>query len=155
MLKEEANYWWETKRAMEGVTIVPWKRFIDLFLEKYFPKHLERQMELKFLELKQGNMSVPEYETKFTELSRFAPHQVLTDDQRALRFQQGLRPWIQNRIAMLELTSYATVVQKATIVEKGSELYDHERNNKRRNPSQDRREGKRSNNSNTRKQMVV
>ncbi|KAL8147604.1 hypothetical protein AgCh_005068 [Apium graveolens] len=34
---------------------------------------MENQMELKFLELKQNNLSVAEYEAKFTELSRFMP----------------------------------------------------------------------------------
>ena len=71
---------------------------------------MEGQMELKFLELKQNNLSVMEYETKFTELSRFVPELVSTEEKKARRFQQGLRQWIQNRIAVLELTDYATVV---------------------------------------------
>lgn len=44
-------------------------------------------MELKFLELKQGNMTVAEYEAKFLELSRFVPYHVDTDEKRAKRFQ--------------------------------------------------------------------
>ncbi|XP_074355258.1 uncharacterized protein LOC141693960 [Apium graveolens] len=69
MLKGEANYWWEAKKTLETTFPIPWTRFTKLFLEKYFPKYMENQMELKFLELKQGNMSVAEYEAKFTELS--------------------------------------------------------------------------------------
>ncbi|XP_074342767.1 uncharacterized protein LOC141680439 [Apium graveolens] len=83
---------------------------------------MENQMELKFLELKQGNMSVAEYEAKFTELSRFVPYHVNTDEKKAKRFQQGLKPYIQNRIAVFEITNYTTLVQKAAIVESGSEL---------------------------------
>ena len=78
-------------------------------------------MELKFLELKQENMTVAEYEAKFTELSRFVPKFVSTDAKRARRFQQGLKQWIQNRVVVLEITNYATLVQKASIVEAGSE----------------------------------
>ncbi|KAL8088548.1 hypothetical protein AgCh_038363 [Apium graveolens] len=47
------------------------------------------QMELKFLELKQGNMSVADYESKFEELSRYVPSYVDTNRKKAKRFQQG------------------------------------------------------------------
>ncbi|XP_063949873.1 uncharacterized protein LOC135152720, partial [Daucus carota subsp. sativus] len=92
-LKNEATYWWES----------------ELFLEKYFPRFLQDQMELNFLELKQGNMSVVEYENKFAELARFVPTYVETDRQKAKRFQQGLKPWIRSKLAILQLETYAAV----------------------------------------------
>ena len=106
---------------MEPHGIIAWGRFTELFLDKYFPRFMETQMELKFLELKQDNMTVAEYEAKFTEFTRFVPEFVNTDAKRARRFQQGLKQWIQNRVAILEITDYATLVQKASIVEAGSE----------------------------------
>ena len=121
LLKGEANYWWEAKKNMEPVGVIPWGRFTELFLEKYFPSYMEAQMELKFLELKQGILTVAEYEAKFTELSRFVPEYVNTEVKKARRFQQGLKPWIQNKVALLEITDYATLVQKASIVEQGSD----------------------------------
>ena len=87
MLKGEANYWWEAKKTMEGNAVISWTRFTQLFLEKYFPKYLKNQMELKFLELKQGTMTIADYEAKFTELSRFVPYHVDTDEKRAKQFQ--------------------------------------------------------------------
>ena len=86
MLKGEANFWWESKKNLEGEGIITWERFSKLFLDKYFPKYMEGQMELKFLELKQNNLSVAEYEAKFTELSRFVPEFVNTEEKRARRF---------------------------------------------------------------------
>ncbi|XP_074323783.1 uncharacterized protein LOC141660694 [Apium graveolens] len=80
---------------------------------------MEAQMELKFLQLKQDSMTVAEYENKFSELSRFVPHYVDTNAKRTRRFQQGLKPWIQNRVAILEILDYAILVQKAQIVERG------------------------------------
>ena len=88
---------------------------------------MEGYIELKFLELKQNNLSVPEYEAKFMELSLFVMELVNTEEKRARRFQQGLRQWIQNWIAVLEVTDYATVVQKETIVEIGSEQSQKEK----------------------------
>ncbi|KAL8119802.1 hypothetical protein AgCh_017061 [Apium graveolens] len=130
LLKREANYWWETKKNMETDAIITWERFNQLFLGKYFPRFMENQMEIKFLELKQNNLSVAEYEAKFTELSRFVPEFVSTEEKKARRFQQGLISWIQNRVAILELTDYATLVQKATIVEARSEQMQKEREKK-------------------------
>ena len=43
-----------------------------------------------------------------------------------------MKQWIQNRIAVFELTDYATVVQKASIVEAGSEQTQKEREGKKR-----------------------
>ena len=131
-LKSEANYWWESVEPLEEVEIVSWDRFKELFLEKYFPKYMQSQMELKFFELRQENSSVMEYERKFTELARFVPEYVNTDEKRAKRFQQGLRPWIRSKVVVFELSTYAAVVQKAMIIEGESEQYNKERDSKKR-----------------------
>ncbi|XP_074323063.1 uncharacterized protein LOC141660007 [Apium graveolens] len=84
-------------------------------------------MEIKFLELKQGNMSVTEYEAKFTELDRFVTEQVDTEEKRAKRFQQGLKALIHSEVAIFELTTYTDVVQKAMIIEGESEMSQKEK----------------------------
>ena len=65
-------------------------------------------------------------------MSRFIPEFVNTEEKRAKRFQLGLKQWIQNRVAVLELTNYATLVQKASIVEVGSEQSQKEKEKKKR-----------------------
>ncbi|XP_063949939.1 uncharacterized protein LOC135152774 [Daucus carota subsp. sativus] len=70
-LKGEANYWWESARALEEGEVIAWDRFKKVFLDKYFPRHMQTQIELKFFQLKQEGMTVGEYEKKFTELARF------------------------------------------------------------------------------------
>ena len=60
MLNGEANYWWIAKLVLEESSVISWTRFTKLLLEKYVPKHLENHIELKFLELKQENMSAVE-----------------------------------------------------------------------------------------------
>ena len=132
LLKEEANYWWESKEAMEPEGVVTWERFTELFLQKYFPEHMESRMEIKFLELKQNNRTVAEYEKEFTELSRFVPHFVDTDKKKARRFQHGLKPWIKTRIAAFELTEYVKVVNKAEVIEAGSNFDPKENEGKKR-----------------------
>ena len=58
-----------------------------------------------------------EYEARFTELPRFVPEYVNTDEKKAKRFQQGLKPWIRSKVALFELNTYVAVVQKALIGE--------------------------------------
>lgn len=77
-------------------------------------------------------MSVAEYEAKFTKLSRIVPYHVDTNEKKDKHFQQGLKPYIQNRVAMLDITNYATLVQKFAMVESGSESYLKDKNIKKR-----------------------
>ncbi|KAL8125530.1 hypothetical protein AgCh_012993 [Apium graveolens] len=133
MLKGEANFWWESVEQREDAVVIQWSRFKELFLEKYFPKCLENKLEIKFLELKQGDMSVADYEAKFTELSRYALYHVQDEKRKARRFDQGLKPWIYQKVAVFELENYAAVVQKALIVEGSSEHYHHYQDRRKKN----------------------
>ena len=89
-------------------------------------------MGLKFLELKQGNMLVADYESKFEELSRFVPSYMDTDRKKAKKFQQGLKPWIRGKVAIFELDTYAGVMQKVMIMETESEMFQKEKEGKKR-----------------------
>ncbi|XP_074342089.1 uncharacterized protein LOC141679501 [Apium graveolens] len=76
---------------------------------------MKNQMEIKFLELKQGNLSVTDSEAKFTELAMFVPEQVDADEKRAKRFQQGLKPWICSRVTVFELMTYVGFYSRADL----------------------------------------
>ena len=62
-------------------------------------------------------MTVTEYEVKFSELARIVPEYVNIKAKKAKRFQQGLKLWIRSQVALLEIKTYAAVVQKAMIME--------------------------------------
>ncbi|XP_074342708.1 uncharacterized protein LOC141680356 [Apium graveolens] len=131
-LKGEAIYWWDSVKALEEVQPVTWTRFKELFLEKYYPRFMQKQMEMKFLELKQGSMIVLEYEKKFTELSRFVTKYVNTDEEKAQRFQQGLEYWIRDRVSMFEIGTYVGVVHKEALIESNGAQSRKERDFKKR-----------------------
>ena len=40
-LKDEANYWWESARALEEGDVIAWDRFKKIFLDKYFPRYMQ------------------------------------------------------------------------------------------------------------------
>ncbi|XP_074327376.1 uncharacterized protein LOC141665296 [Apium graveolens] len=89
-------------------------------------------MELKFFDLKQEGMTVGEYEKKFTELARFVGDYVDTDEKRAERFQQGLKPWLRSRVAAFELATNAEMVQKVMVIEGESDQNSKEKESKKR-----------------------
>ena len=63
-------------------------------------------------------MTVAQYEAKFTELSRFSPQLIATEGEKALKFQDGLKPYSNNKISILKLSVYSKVVDRALIAEK-------------------------------------
>ena len=58
-----------------------------------------------------------QYEAKFTELSCFAPQLISTEKENALKLQDGLKPYLKNKISILKLSVYSKVVDRALIAE--------------------------------------
>lgn len=96
MMKGEANFWWEANQHRAGEGVVLWGKFKELFFKNYFPRSMQSRMEprsmqsrieMRFLVLKQGDMSVLQYASKFNKLAKFASHQVDTEERKARRFE--------------------------------------------------------------------
>ncbi|XP_028102655.1 uncharacterized protein LOC114301902 [Camellia sinensis] len=121
--KGQAEHWWRmVKRQYEGrETELVWSKFLELFNEKYFPEAVRRQKQVDFLNLKQNDMSVAQYEAKFAELSRYAPRQVAIEEDRVMLFENGLRSEIYAKVAILEMKTYSALVSKALLAESGVE----------------------------------
>jgi len=96
--KGEAEHWWGTVKPRGEEEPMTWERLKELMEVKYYPRDAQRVKEQEFLSLKQGNLSVMEYAAKFNELSRFAPHQVATEERKMDHFQQGLKGNIRSMI---------------------------------------------------------
>ena len=84
--KGEVVYWKETVKPRRDESLITWERLKELMDTKYYPGDTKRAKVREFLSLKQGNMSVMEYAAKFNELSRFAPHQVATEEMKMDHF---------------------------------------------------------------------
>ena len=65
------------------------------------------------MNLKQGGMTVAEYEQKFNELSEFAPTVVATDADRCKKFQDGLHVSIRDRLTTLDTDDFNKWVNMA------------------------------------------
>ena len=83
------------------------------FRIKFIPILAQEKKEEEFINLKQGKMTVVQYEAKFTKLSKYAPDMVMTEEKRKRRFLQGLTLEIQDALTTARLGSYVEAVEMA------------------------------------------
>ncbi|MQL80970.1 hypothetical protein Taro_013429, partial [Colocasia esculenta] len=102
---ERADVWWASllhTRFEDGMIDVAWDGFVRLFRAKFVPEHIQDRMEQKFLSLTQGSMTVLEYEARFAELSKYAPHIVTDEHRKAKKFVMGLKPSLRTRLVAFD-----------------------------------------------------
>ena len=61
-----------------------------------------------------------EYEAMFTQLSCFAPNLIANEEHKAFHFQDGLNPFLKDRLSLLELETYSEVVDSALLAKRSS-----------------------------------
>ena len=115
---------------------------MELFCAKFVPEHIQDKMEQEFLELTQGPMSILEYEARFAELSKFAPHIAADERRKVKKFVKGLRPSIRTRLAALDFKSMEEALSAACRQESEMELYQEERKATLKRPSASFRQDK-------------
>jgi Zn-dependent M32 family carboxypeptidase len=87
---------------------------------------LKRQ---EFMCLQQRNLLATEYLHKFTELSRYAPYEVDTNEKKHDSFLRGLDPELRTVIGARVYPNFNTIVSKAitTVKNKQDEMRDKKR----------------------------
>ncbi|KAL0404098.1 UNVERIFIED_CONTAM: hypothetical protein Sradi_2050600 [Sesamum radiatum] len=66
LLEKDALDWWETiPRSRDREITLTWDEFLREFAEKYTPPIYRNRKKVEFLELKQNNLSVADYELQF------------------------------------------------------------------------------------------
>jgi hypothetical protein len=88
---------------------------------------LKRQ---EFMSLQQRNMSVMEYLHKSTELSRYAPYEVDTDEKKEDSFFCGLDPEFRTMVGVEVYPDFNTMVNRAITTTKNRQ--DKMRNRQRK-----------------------
>jgi hypothetical protein len=70
-------------------------------------------------------MSVNEYVTKFTQLSRYAPHEVDTDEKKLECFLNGLNDGLAYDLEAQDFESFQGMVNKALVLENRRGVMEH------------------------------
>ncbi|KAL2237727.1 UNVERIFIED_CONTAM: hypothetical protein Sindi_0964400 [Sesamum indicum] len=85
LLEKDVLHWWETVPGSRNrPATLTWNDFLKEFADKYTPPVYRNRKKVEFLELKQNELSVAEYELQFVRLSKYAPEEVSTDELRNL-----------------------------------------------------------------------
>nr|XP_027101295.1 uncharacterized protein LOC113720841 [Coffea arabica] len=131
-----ARAWWNVVKAKweRERTTWTWINFTRKFNEKYLPPIVQERWKDGFIRLRQGALSVAEYETQFTKLSHFAPNLVLTEQKRIRCFVQGLNVEIQEALATAQLETFSQALEKAQRIETAQSQVKAFHDRKRRQP---------------------
>ena len=61
------------------------------------------RLAMEFQDLKQDQLTVSQYEAKFTQLSRYAEKLVSEEEDRTKRFMRGLKPKIRSKLVPFQV----------------------------------------------------
>jgi hypothetical protein len=81
----------------------------------------------EFQDLKQGSMSVNEYITKFTQLSRYAPFEVETNEKKQECFLNGLNDGLAYALEARDFENFQGMVNNALVLENRRGAMEHKR----------------------------
>ncbi|MQL85809.1 hypothetical protein Taro_018334 [Colocasia esculenta] len=138
MLQERADVWWSSllrTRFEDGAVEVGWDAFVRLFRAKFVPEHIQDKMEQEFLSLTQGSMTVLEYEARFSELLKYAPHIVADERRKAKKFMMGLRPSLRTRLVAFDHRTLEQALSAACRKEGEMEQYLEEKKASQKRPA--------------------
>ncbi|XP_042415370.1 uncharacterized protein LOC122004571 [Zingiber officinale] len=105
------------QKIIFGEQRITWVMFRDAFERQYFPATFCLARRQEFLNLKQGDRSVMEYNAEFCRLAEFCPHLVVQDYDRMQQFTQGLAAYIRIRMSGFPGSSYREVLDRALFIE--------------------------------------
>ncbi|XP_040948356.1 uncharacterized protein [Gossypium hirsutum] len=117
LLQGEAYLWWESVIRHLPTEYVTWDLFQKEFQKKYVGELYIEDKRQEFLMLKQGNLSVVDYEREFSRLSRYAFEFIPTEADSCKRFLRGLRDEIRVQLVSHRITEFVDLVERAKMVE--------------------------------------
>ncbi|XP_026458875.1 uncharacterized protein LOC113359465 [Papaver somniferum] len=114
------RYWWKAVMKANG-EVMTWKRFKDLFMDKYLPDAARDRKFYEFMFLTKGGMSVSSYNDKFIRLSHNGAELVATDEANAKKFIRGLDPEMRKQLSCLRIMTYEDALNRSLDYEKEME----------------------------------
>ena len=119
LLQEDAYDWWV---MVPNSRVRPWiltyDDFLRAFQNKYMPAAYQNVKVREFINLKQGTMTVAEYEVKFDQLSRYAMHLIATKQDKCDKFEDRLRMEIKKGISVRDMHTFADLSEAALRTER-------------------------------------
>jgi hypothetical protein len=105
---------------------INWLEFRATLCAHHVPRRVIK-LKKEFQDLKHGSMSVNEYVTKFTQLSRYAPHEVDTDEKKQECFLNGLNNGVAYALEARDFENFQGMVNKALVLENHRGVMEYKR----------------------------
>ncbi|XP_017647807.1 uncharacterized protein LOC108487997 [Gossypium arboreum] len=141
LLKEEACNWWETVEAVVPTEKLTWEFFQNELKKKYVRKRYLDKKKREFLDLRQGNRTVAEYEREFVYLSKYAWDIVSIEKEMCIKFKEGLNDKIRMMVGGLEIREFVALSDRA---QKMEEVYNSKMQRERRSSESYKRSSSKS-----------
>jgi hypothetical protein len=120
-LEGPAADWWDAYvKAHEEPESINWQEFKNSFHSHHVPLGVMKLKKKEFEELKQGSMSVSEYVTHFTQLSRYAPDNVDTNEKKQDWF-------LAYALEARDFVNFQDMVDKALVLENRRGIMERKR----------------------------
>jgi hypothetical protein len=129
LLRGAAQSWWESYLATHAnPDAITSEEFRDSFRQYHVPAGLMTVKKEEFLALKQGPMSVSEYQDRFLQLSHNSPEDVNIDAKRQYHFLRGLADPLQYQLINHTFPMFQHLIDRAIMTErKRKEMEDSKR----------------------------
>nr|XP_016440276.1 PREDICTED: uncharacterized protein LOC107766080 [Nicotiana tabacum] len=138
LLQNDAYDWWVSiSNAKAKSPMLTWDDFVKAFRAKYVPHVYCDSKKKEFLNLRQGSMSIVEYQQKFLMLSRYAGGIIDGERDKCRKFEEGLNGYIQKSVAILQLEDFSKLISAALTWERIDKEKSSRRENKFRKGNSD------------------
>ncbi|XP_016752303.1 uncharacterized protein [Gossypium hirsutum] len=117
LLRDEAYQWWMTVEEGTQPNRLSYDFFKTTFLSKYVGESYIDARRHEFMNLTQRDRSGAEYKAKFMRLSRYTQGMVVSEYERCIRFEDGLRDNLRVLIAPQKKREFTVLVEKAKIAD--------------------------------------
>jgi hypothetical protein len=112
-----ANWWDAYVEAHEEPESINWSEFRAAFRVHNVPQGVIKLKKIELQDLKQGSMSMNKYVTKFTQLSRYAPHEVDTNEKKHVCFLNGLNDGLPYALEARDIENFQGMVNKDLVLQ--------------------------------------
>jgi hypothetical protein len=117
LLGPAADWWDAYVETHEKTESIIWPEFRAAFHAHHVPQSVIELKKKEFQDLKQGSISVNEYVTKFTMLSRYATHEVDTDEKKQECFLNGLNDRLAYALEARDFENLQGMVNKTLVLQ--------------------------------------
>jgi hypothetical protein len=110
--------WWDAYvEAHEESDTINWNEIKMAFWSHHIPQGVIKLRKKEFQDLKQGSTVVSEYVTRFTQLSRYGPNDVDTDEKKQECFLNALDDGLAYALEDRDFENFHTMVEKDLVLE--------------------------------------